>query len=81
MSDMVQKLDQEKTNDLVLNARCNLKWFKENMTQPIEYLELDSNGPKVIRIHRLIAKKIELWHRISHTKSDAMFELKAIYPE
>jgi hypothetical protein len=81
MSDMVQKLEQEKTNELVLNARCNLKWFRENMTQPIEYLSHDNIGPTVIRIHRLIAKKVELWYRISHTKSDAMFELRAIHPE
>lgn len=82
MSDMVQKLEQEKSNSDIMGARCNLSWFKENMSQPIEYLGHDSYGPTVIRIQRLIAKKVELWFRVARSgKSDAVFELKATYPE
>ena len=81
MSDMEQKLDNTKTNESVHFARCNLNWFEENMAQPWEAVAWDAYGPTVLEVHRLIAKKKEVWYRVSFTKSDAIFEKRLEYPE
>lgn len=71
-------------------ARCDLDWFKKNMVErtedtlmdcqswaPVAY---DKNGPTTLHVHRAIAKKIEIWYRVSYTKSDAVFEKRIEYP-
>lgn len=70
-------------------ARCNLSWFKENMNQGSEGhtaqtwtpVAWDSSGASIIKVHRAIAKKVEVWYRVSSSKSDAIFEKRIEYPE
>lgn len=72
-------------------ARCNMSWFEENMVQQKPNSEArgqtwepkawDSNGITVIQVNRAIAKRVEVWFRVSFTKSDAIYEKRLEYPE
>jgi hypothetical protein len=83
---MVQKLENEKSNVDIQFARCTLKWFQENMNQGSgpqtwQPTAWDKNGATIITVHRAIAKRVEVWYRISFTSNDAVFEKRLEFPE
>lgn len=79
MSNMEDKLETVRTSNGF--ARCGLQWFMDNILNGwITEMDYDEHGPRKIRIHRKIAKQVELWHRIS-TGKDPMFELRETYKE
>jgi hypothetical protein len=79
MSNMEEKMEATRTSNGC--AKCSLRWFMDNILNGwITEMDYDEHGPRVIRIHRKIAKQFEMWHRISIGK-DPMFELRETYKE
>lgn len=92
MSDMVQKLENEKPNEDQKFARCTLEWFQKNVPEGIggsrtwSAVAWDKNGPTVLQVTSPggngLANKIQVWHRISVMgKGNGMFEKRLEYPE
>lgn len=85
MSDMDTKIESmngrvERLADLPesKNARCNLSWFRENLTG-VKEEDADRFGPLHLRIFKAMTNRVELWKRIT-TGKDPWFEKVSEYP-
>lgn len=82
MSNMVEKLEQEKSDKTSLNARCDYHYFRDNLVAGrMRVTKLDGDRPAEVEIERDMTKKTELWVKLYDMKGgNVMLEKKGEWP-